>query len=159
MKKTLFPFGVAGLIVLSDQAIKWLVSTRCSLVDTKVLIPYLLEFCYLHNTGAAMGMFQGARWPLIVITSALIVGCAIYLIVGKNLTTLMRYALAMIAGGGVANLIDRIFRGYVIDFVRFPIPWFSYSFNIADAAICVGAALLVLDCLITIFKERAAKES
>ena len=159
MKKVLLPFGTAGLIVLLDQTVKWLVSTRFSLVDTKVLIPHILEFAYLHNTGAAMGIFQGARWPLIAVTTLLIIGCLVYLVFGKNQTVFMRYALALVAGGGLANLIDRVFRGYVIDFVRFPIPWFSYSFNIADAAICIGAALLVLDCVIAIIKERTSKES
>ncbi len=158
MKKTLLPFGLAGVVILLDQAVKWLVSTMFCSVDTKVLIPHLLEYAYLHNEGAAMGILQGARWPLILITSVLIIGCGVYLIIGKAQSFIMRVALALVMGGGFANLIDRVFRGYVIDYIRFPISWFSYSFNIADAAICIGAALLFLDCILAMKKEHSSKE-
>ncbi len=157
MKKISIPFFLAGFVVVLDQLIKLLVSSRFSFVGTKVLIPHVLEFHYLENTGAAMGMFAGARWPLIVVTLLLIIGCSWYLIRKPNLGFFLRYGLALIIGGGIGNLIDRMFIGYVVDFIRFPISWFNYSFNIADCAVCIGVAMIFLDFIIELFHEQKSK--
>lgn len=148
MKKIVLPLCTSGIIIILDQWIKFLVSSRAALYDTKVLIPNVLEFYYLHNDGAAMGLFSGSRLPLILFTGLAILVCLGILVFGGCKRNLLRYALALIIGGGIGNLIDRIALGFVIDFVRFPVSWFSYSFNIADCAVCIGAALLVLDLLL-----------
>lgn len=158
MKKALGPLGITGLVLVLDQVSKWLVSSRCTLYDTKVLIPHVLEFFYLHNDGAAMGFFSGARWLLMILTGLLVVGCLVYLLSGRCRHTLMQYALGLIVGGGIGNWIDRLVYGYVIDFVRFPVSWFSYSFNIADCAVCIGAGLLILDLLVDMLRS-SSKQS
>ncbi len=144
MKRSILSVAVAVLVVLADQVVKALVSASATLHETRPLIPGLLEFCYLHNDGAAMGLFAGARWPITVLTACLIIACLVYLLFGKRHSGFSAWALALIIGGGIGNLIDRIRFGYVVDFVRFPVSWFSYSFNIADCAICIGAALFVI---------------
>lgn len=158
MKKLFLPFSIAGVVILIDQLTKLLVSSRFALTDTKVLIPYVLEYHYLENPGAAMGMFAGLRWPLIAITVILIIGCCLYLIYKHHLSSLLRYGLALIIGGGIGNLIDRIFLGYVVDFIRFPISWFNYSFNIADCAVCIGVGLIILDFFVEWYSEFKAKK-
>ena len=159
MKKALLPSFVILLIVAIDQVFKIWISQSFSLYSTKVLIPNFLEFAYLHNDGAAMGMLAGSRWYLIGFTSLLLLGCLGYLFFGKQKPLFLQLALAFIVGGGIGNLIDRIYLGYVVDFVRFPISWFSYSFNIADCAVCVGCAILILDLLLDVKRAKLTSVS
>lgn len=158
MKKALLPSFVILAVIAVDQALKIWISHTFPLYTVKVLIPKVLEFAYLHNDGAAMGMLSGSRWYLIGVTVLLLAGCVGYLIFGKQKTVLLQFSLALIAGGGIGNLIDRIYLGYVVDFVRFPISWFSYSFNIADCAVCIGCGLLVLDLLLDIKRTKSASK-
>lgn len=154
MKKALLPSVVVLLTVAIDQVLKIWVSSTFPLYTTKVLIPKVLEFAYLHNDGAAMGMLAGSRWYLIGFTAILLIACIGYLIFGKQKSIILQLALALIVGGGIGNLIDRIYLGYVIDFVRFPISWFSYSFNIADCAVCIGCGFLILDLLLDLKRTK-----
>ena len=154
MKKALLPSVVVLLTVAIDQVLKIWVSSIFPLYTTKVLIPKVLEFAYLHNDGAAMGMLAGSRWYLIGFTAILLIACIGYLIFGKQKSIILQLALALIVGGGIGNLIDRIYLGYVIDFVRFPISWFSYSFNIADCAVCIGCGFLILDLLLDLKRTK-----
>ncbi len=154
MKKALLPFVIILPVIGIDQWLKYWVSHAFPIYSEKVLIPKVLEFAYLHNDGAAMGMLSGGRWFLIGFTALLLLGCLAYLLFGKHQSFLLRFSLSLIIGGGIGNLIDRIFLGYVVDFVRFPIPWFSYSFNIADCAVCIGCGLLILDLILDIFKSK-----
>ena len=154
MKKALLPSVVVLLTVAIDQVLKIWVSSTFPLYTTKVLIPKVLEFAYLHNDGAAMGMLAGSCWYLIGFTAILLIACIGYLIFGKQKSIILQLALALIVGGGIGNLIDRIYLGYVIDFVRFPISWFSYSFNIADCAVCLGCGFLILDLLLDLKRTK-----
>ncbi len=155
MKKTILPFSLAAILLIADQLVKKAVVSCFSLGDTFSVVPYVLEFYYLHNDGAAMGSFQGMRWPLIIITALVIIGCIVYLLTGKSISGILRYGLCLIVSGGIGNLIDRITLGYVIDYVRFPVTWFHYSFNLADCAVCIGAGLIVLDLLLDIVKSKS----
>lgn len=154
MKKTWLPIFTILFVVGLDQSLKLWIAHTFPLHTTKVLIPYTLEFAYLHNDGAAMGMFSGSRWFLIGFTAILLLACTVYLFFGKLKSTLLLIALPLIIGGGVGNLIDRAYLGYVVDFVRFPIPWFSYSFNIADCAVCVGCGLMIWDLFLDMVKTK-----
>ena len=73
---------------------------------------------------------------------------------GKITSPLIVWALSIVVGGGIGNLIDRIKFGYVVDFVRFPVSWFNYSFNIADCAVTVGAAMLIIYLITDIFRSK-----
>lgn len=63
------------------------------------------------------------------------------------------WALSLVVGGGIGNLIDRIRFGYVVDFIRFPVSFFNYSFNIADCAVTIGAAMMIIYLIIDIFRS------
>jgi signal peptidase II len=144
---------IAATIVVLDQAVKMLVRSRMELFESRTLIPGVLSLTRVHNTGAAFGMLNGADFPyktLVVglIATAALSGLALYaatLDVGQRLS---RLGLALIIGGAAGNLIDRIAYGYVLDFVdAYYGNWHFWAFNVADAAISVGVALMILDIL------------
>lgn len=134
-----------GVLALTgiDQLTKWLAVTYLQ-GQPIVLIDGVLELRYSENDGAAWGMFSGARWPLIVFTILLMA-----LVVGLLLSRRFRsYKLAGIAGclilaGGLGNLIDRVFRGFVVDFVYVRLIDFPI-FNVADCCVVIGAALMLI---------------
>lgn len=139
-----FLLGIAGLIVLLDQISKEIVRNNLDFQEIwspwHWLIPYA-RIVNWRNTGAAFGLFQNGN--LIFIILAIIVSILIIYFFPRipKEDWLMRLALSMQLGGAVGNLIDRLTQGYVTDYVsvgNFPV------FNVADASISIGAALLVL---------------
>ena len=102
-------------------------------------------FVYVENRGAAFGIMQNKQWFFIVITFIIIAGFCYTLIKYKIEGKLFFAALVLVMGGGLGNLIDRIFRGYVVDFLQFS--FFSPVCNVADYFITVGAVLLVISVL------------
>lgn len=149
--------AIVGIIAL-DQLSKVLV---CAYLygEQVAIIPGILRFSYVENTGMAFGMLSDHRWIFMVLSVIGIAAVAVYLYLYQK-STLGRVALSLIIAGGIGNMIDRIFRGFVVDFIdfcAFPKLW-AWVFNIADAAVCVGAALFIFDLLRDLVKElRAAK--
>lgn len=132
-------FFVVALVVIGlDQFVKWVIRESVGLgVRHSVVWP--LEIVHFTNSGAAFGMLQGAG-PLLVLTS--VVGMAaitIYLFNPEFAHPLMRLGLALMLGGAVGNLIDRVKDGEVVDFIK--VPNFP-AFNVADSAITIGVLLL-----------------
>lgn len=107
------------------------------------VIPGVLEFTYVENRGAAFGMLAEHRWVFLAASSVAIVAILGYLLVKRPQSRLIRVSLALIAGGGVGNMIDRVARGYVTDFINATFVDF-YVFNIADSCVCVGCGLLII---------------
>ncbi|MBE7032848.1 MAG: signal peptidase II [Ruminococcaceae bacterium] len=148
----------AILIVAFDQITKILTSHFFSLGEAKVIIPNILSFTNVHNEGAAFGILQGARVFFIIMTLAVIVFIAIYLIKTKPQSRLERWAICFMAGGAVGNFIDRAFLSYVrdfimVEFIEFPV------FNIADCFVCIGAGLYILYAFSDMFKKKEEKET
>ena len=119
------------------------------------VIPHVIRFQYIKNPGAAFGMLSEHRWVFMVLSCVAIVIIGVYVaysayIVKKPLPLMERVSLGLLFGGGIGNMIDRIRLGYVVDFIDFQFVKF-YVFNIADAAVCVGCALLILYVLINDF--------
>jgi signal peptidase II len=140
-----------GTIVAVDQLTKFLVRSTIPLYTKRVIIPRLLDFTHVQNTGAAFGVLNAADFPY---KSALMIGIAALALVAISLYArqlgshekLSRYGLALILGGAFGNLIDRAIAGYVVDFVD--VYWGDahfWAFNIADAAITIGAILVLLE--------------
>ncbi len=132
------------MVVVADQATKaWAVEALRD--GTITIIDGFLEFRLTRNTGAAFSSFQGAG-PLI---GVLAIGVALWLVImlRRNPRPPEAWALALVLGGAVGNLIDRFARGdgfldgAVVDFIEW---WWIPNFNIADASITIGAALLIL---------------
>ena len=142
---------IVGVILL-DQVSKLLVLNF--LYDDKVtVIPGVLDFTYVENRGMAFGLLSEHRWVFMVLSTVGIALLAFYLFRYVK-PTLGRVALAMIVGGGIGNMIDRIAYGYVVDFIDFCLfDFWVWVFNIADAAVCIGAGLFILQLILDIVAE------
>lgn len=143
-KYILLPLIVIAVIML-DLVTKILFGD----ISYTEIIPYLINFETNHgNTGAAWGILSGELWLLIII-SLLFIGIMITLdLVFKRKSALYTIAFSFILGGAVGNLIDRIFLGYVRDFINFTfLPSFP-TFNLADSFLCMGVTLM---CVYLIF--------
>lgn len=134
----------AALIVGIDRITKiWVTSNAEMPGDVITRIGNLFSFTYVRNEGAAFSMLSGRLGLLSIISIAFCIGVVIYWIVKKPKNRLLCTALAMMAAGALGNAFDRIIYGYVIDFIKTEFVNFAV-FNVADIAITVGAALLVL---------------
>ena len=153
----------AGLVVFADQATKGAIIRWVPLYGD-VPINDFINLTHQQNTGAAFSFLAGAggwqRWFFVVlaaVVSAVLVAW-LWRIRASN-TLVLAAGLTLVLGGAVGNLIDRIRLGYVTDFIQV---WFGNwafpSFNVADSAITVGAALLIIDSLFLSGKEKAAPE-
>lgn len=136
-----------GVITL-DQITKQLVVTHLSLYDSIHLLDFL-NLTYMHNTGAAFSLLQGApRILFIGLGVAVSVGIMVWLHMHPTRDRLVAVALSLILGGALGNVIDRAARGYVIDFIDFHVGvWHWPAFNVADSAVTIGAAILILEAL------------
>lgn len=118
--------------------------------------PDVFRFTYVQNEGAAFGMLNDHRWVFMVISSVAIVALLIYLWRSRPKSKWACVALSMIIGGGIGNMIDRIYLSYVIDFLDFslfPTLW-KWVFNVADACVCVGGGILFVWCIGSMITER-----
>ena len=147
------PFEIVTILLVLglDQITKQVVRVMIPLYESYNVIPGLLDFTHVRNTGAAFGILNAADFPykpavMIAIASIALVAIAVY---GSQLgfhERLARLGLALILGGAFGNLIDRAIAGHVVDFVD--VYWGDahfWAFNVADAAITVGASLVILD--------------
>ena len=146
--QALFMALFAALIVVADQVTKYLVLTHIPLYGAVDVLPGVMGLTYVQNYGAAWSSFQGMRW-LFVIILVLFVVAAVWEYKKKYMpfTTLERWCIAAICGGGIGNMIDRVRMGYVVDmihteFMDFPV------FNVADCFITCGAILLIAHLLL-----------
>jgi len=146
------------LSIAADYLSKYLIVQNLDALP-KVIIPHIVEFTYVENKGAAFGMLSNNRWIFMGLSAIMIIAIAIYLFVeSKKLTALDKISLALIVGGGIGNMIDRIALGYVVDFINALFVDF-YVFNIADSCVCVGCGLLVISQIYQTAKEAKAKKS
>ena len=145
----LFRYGLAGagIVALLDQASKyWIVHVLRLPERGKIELTSAFDFSYVQNYGASFGMLSGgmaSRVLLSLISTGVALGLAYWL--GKLHRPVAGAGVGFIIGGAVGNLYDRIAYGYVVDFIDFSGLYFPWVFNVADAAINVGVALLLLD--------------
>lgn len=144
---------ISGCIVVLDQATKMLVRSRFELHQSLEVIPGFFSLTRVHNYGAAFGLLNAADFPyktalLSIIAALALSALTLYAATLPVEQRLARVGLAMIVGGAAGNLIDRISAGYVVDFVDvYWRTWHFWAFNVADAAITVGVAFMILDLL------------
>lgn len=147
MRAALLPLSIVAL----DQATKWLVIERLPLYEDLHLIPGFLSLQHVRNSGAVFGFLSGADIPfkpyLFAVLSALaLAALAYYARTIPAAEKLPRFALSLVIGGAIGNLIDRVRFGYVVDFVK--MYWETHiwpNFNVADSAISIGLVLLIID--------------
>jgi signal peptidase II len=141
------------LIVGIDQLTKAVVRATLPLHDSVTLIPGLIDFTHVRNTGAAFGILNTADFPfktvvIALIATAALVGVGMYAASLAHHQLVARIGLALIIGGAAGNLLDRVIVGSVVDFVDvYWHNWHFWAFNVADAAISIGVAIMILDML------------
>ncbi|MBS7663946.1 signal peptidase II [Pseudomonas lalucatii] len=139
------------LVFAADQASKLYVEDVLTLYQQVVVIPGYFSWTLAYNTGAAFSFLAGAsgwqRWFFAAIALVVSVVLVIWLKRLKPEETWLAVALALVLGGALGNLVDRVLLGHVVDFilVHWQHRWYFPAFNIADAAITLGAILLALD--------------
>lgn len=139
---TFIALAIGLLLAVADQVIKYFISTNLKPVGSVTVIDNILDFTYVENKGVAFGMFSGMRWIFIALTAILICAIVIYMFKKKPQSKLFYACVALIVGGGIGNLIDRIFYGYVIDYIS--LSFFSPVCNFADYCITIGTVMLVV---------------
>jgi signal peptidase II len=141
------------LIVVIDQLAKAFVRTQLPLHGSVSVVPGLMDFTHVRNTGAAFGILNAADFPfkgvvIAIVATAALVGVGLYAASLAHHQLVARVGLALIIGGAAGNLLDRIVDGSVVDFVD--VYWRTYhfwAFNVADSAISIGVAIMILDML------------
>jgi signal peptidase II len=146
--------GLTPAVIALDQLTKYLVIERFRLGETIPLILGFFNLTYIRNTGAAFGILAQAepafRTPFFVIVPVIALVAIAYIFRKISATDLkLSSSLSLVIGGAIGNLIDRMRLGFVVDFLDFHYGYGYHfpAFNVADSAICVGVAILMLDLL------------
>lgn len=139
---TFIALVIGLLLAVADQVIKYFISVNLKPVGSVTVIDNILDLTYVENRGVAFGMFSGMRWIFIALTVLLVCAIIFYMFKKKPQSKLFYVCTALIVGGGIGNLIDRIFYGYVIDYIS--LSFFQPVCNFADYCITIGTVLLVI---------------
>ena len=133
------------LIVIIDQITKFIVHKYMDLYDSINVIPYFLNFTYIRNEGIAFGIYFEGGKIFFIILPILITIYLFYLLKNEEFQdNQSQIALYLIIAGAIGNIIDRIFRGYVVDFIDFHLNGMHwYVFNIADSSVTIGLIFLL----------------
>jgi signal peptidase II len=155
VKSRTLGFAVAILVLILDQLAKWFVTHPLGLNqigDQLVLLP-IFNFTYTQNEGISLGMLNATnpvgRWMLVLVTSAIAVGVAVW--IGREKSRVDQAALGMVLGGALGNILDRVRFGYVVDFADLHFGTFRpfLVFNVGDAAISIAVVILLLRAFLT----------
>lgn len=142
--------GIASILFLLDQVFKYLFLEMMDFGQTILIIPQFFSFTLVKNTGVAFSLFAGSQIPIIMLSILIMIALYLFWIPKQKLTTWNRISYGCLYGGILGNLIDRIFRTGVIDYLDFNL--FGYDapiFNLADICVVLGAFIL----FITMWKE------
>jgi len=147
---------ISALVIVADRVTKSLVSSHIELGDAITIIPGFLRITHWLNEGAAFSLFadstspNAVRWGLIAFSAIAAMAVLIALIRLGSRITITTAALALVLGGALGNLHDRILYGSVVDFIEVHIFGYHWpDFNVADSSIVTGACLLLLDSLLS----------
>ena len=141
-KKNIFMFLTALIIIIIDQITKFLIKTNLMIGESTPIINNVLHFTYVTNTGSAFGLFKNLNWFFVFFSVIVIIIVFCYL--RKKIPEkerFLQFAVGLLLGGTIGNLIDRILFGAVTDFIDFRI-W--PVFNIADSVVTVSVAIFVI---------------
>lgn len=146
-------FAIAGLVFVVDQLVKWLVISSGLKQAGQITVLPFFNLTWVENYGVSLGMLtarsDATRWLLVALTAAIAAGVAVWIFREKLRADAL--ALALVLGGALGNIVDRVRFGYVVDYADLHFGAFQpfLVFNIADAAITIGVLLLVLRALLT----------
>ncbi len=154
---------LSGLVIVLDQISKYMASHLLVMYEPVAVMP-MFNFTLMHNPGAAFSFLSEAggwqRWFFSIV--AIVVSGVIYNWLRKLQAqqTLQAVALALVLGGALGNVIDRLLLGHVVDFIQiYYEQWYWPAFNIADSAISIGVVLLIVDTLRGGHKESDVSQS
>ena len=153
----LISLSAIAVLTAADQIIKYFVLLYLKPVGSVSVINGFLEWNYVENTGAAFGSFSGNTTLLSVITAVIILAGIAAILLKKIKKKYLLVTATIIIAGGLGNLIDRIFRGYVVDFIKvlfidFPV------FNFADILVTCGSFMLIIYLIIDIYNDSRKKQ-
>lgn len=142
-------FAIAAVVILFDQWTKVLVNSQL-VYDQKEVITSFFNITLRYNYGVAFSLFDdmegGQRWPLAVLAFVVSIALIVWIYRAGKVATFEIAGLALVLGGAIGNLYDRVVLGYVVDFIEVhAMGYYWPAFNIADSAICLGAGLLLFD--------------
>lgn len=143
----MIPILTIIVLIALDQLTKYIAVTNLQPIHKVVLINGFFNLTYIENRGAAFGAMQGARWFFVILAAVVIIAGGIYYarMPKTQKTLLLRISMLLIGGGTIGNVIDRLFRTYVVDFLDFIIFGYDFPvFNLADIFIVVGTGLLMI---------------
>lgn len=133
---------IGAAIAALDQLFKWLVITYLKPIGTVKVFGDVFKLTYVENRGVAFGMFQGMQWIFVILTVIMLIAIIVYMFKKRPRGKFFYITAAMIIGGGIGNLIDRVLYGYVIDYLS--LSFFPPVCNFADYCITIGVFLLAL---------------
>ena len=147
MKKKIVIITIVCILI--DFISKILVINNLDVGTGVTVIPSFFSLSYVQNTGAAWGIFSNGTLLLAVVSKAFLFFAIKYIYEAKSISKLSIFSYVMLIGGIIGNLIDRLFRNYVIDFLSFNIFGYSFPvFNIADCFIVISIFLIVIETLL-----------
>lgn len=146
---------IAAAVIAIDQITKYMVRSSMQPGDSIPVIGEWMRILYVRNNGTAFSMFAGNKWITVVLTSALIIACLVFVIrEARSGSKAVSILLTFVIAGGVSNLIDRLALGYVTDMISCG----SFAvFNAADIAVTCGCALTILFVLLEMKKEEGSE--
>lgn len=148
---------LAAILVGADQLFKFLTVQNIALGENVPIFPGLLSFTHIRNEGMAFGLLEGQRWVFVGLTAVLALVIILALFRYPHHNKLSYLSSAILLGGGIGNLIDRAFLGYVVDYIK--VSFFPPVFNFADCCVTVGSILLVIFVLFYTDPKKSKAES
>jgi signal peptidase II len=162
MRPRAFGFSIALVVLVLDQLAKWAVAGPLQLQWLgQIYVLPIFNLTWVENNGISLGLLNAStelgRWMLVAVTSVIAIGVAIW--IGREKLRGDQFALGMILGGALGNILDRVRHGYVVDFADLHFGTFRpfLVFNVGDAAISIGVAILLLRAFLV--RHEKAEES
>lgn len=158
VKCILIALAIITVCLVADLLTKWLLADKLLKDGSDILlIPGLFNLTYVKNTGAAFGMFSGNLTFLIILTVVFVIIFILMFLYFNHKNLIFLFGYGMIFAGALGNFVDRIFLGYVRDFIQFDF-WRAFPvFNLADTFLTFGIILIVLYLIIHFIKEEKSK--
>ncbi|MGX7375616.1 signal peptidase II [Carnobacterium maltaromaticum] len=136
-------YALAAVILVIDQITKYVVVNNIDLYEVKEVIPGILSWMYIRNTGAAWSILEGQMWFFYIITFAVVIAVIYIMQKYAKDNWLFSLGLSLILAGALGNFIDRLRLGYVVDMIRLDFMNFPI-FNVADMSLSIGVAVIIL---------------
>jgi signal peptidase II len=152
---------ISACVVALDQLTKWLIYFNLPIGEVAFGIDGLFEITHIRNDGMAFGLLDEHRWIFIVASIIGICVISVYLFRFSSDNRFIKIGLALVIGGGLGNMVDRIVLGEVVDMIHVTIfnDFFPYIFNVADSCVCVGVGMAIVGIVYDIIKEAKSKKT